>query len=101
MNHVKIVINGILPYDEQNMARRQKFFIANKLLESKCTNYVNTNIHYLSPDGDWICENSCHSISLFYEDKFYLIEMGYFKLAISIKRKISIFQKKFTDTKNI
>ena len=101
MNHVKIVINGILPYDEQNMARRQKFFIANKLLESKFTNYVNTNIHYLSPDGDWICENSCLSRSLFYEDKFYLIEMGYFKLAISIKRKISIFQKKFTDTKNI
>ena len=30
MNHVKIVINGILPRNEQNMARRQKLFIANE-----------------------------------------------------------------------
>ena len=71
------------------------------MLESKCTNYVNTNIHYLSLDGDWIREDSCLDISLFYKDKLYLIEQGYFKLALSIKRKISIFQKKFTNTKNI
>ena len=94
MNHLKIVINGILPRDEQNTARRQKLFIANELLESKCTNYVNTSTHYLSRDGDWIPENGCLDISLFYEDKLHLIEKGYFKLALSIKRKTSIFQKK-------
>ena len=94
MNHLKIVINGILPRDEQNTARRQKLLIVNKLLEIKCTNYVNTDIHYLSPDGDWIRENGCLDISLFYKDKLHLIEKGYFKLASSIKRKISIFQKK-------
>ena len=94
MNHVKVVINGILPRDEQNTARWQKLFIANELLESKCTNYLNTSIHYLSRDGDWIRENGCLDISLFYKDKLHLIEKGYFKLALSIKRKISIFQKK-------
>ena len=93
MNHVKIVINGILSRDEQNTARIQKLFIANELLKSKCTNYVNTNIHYLSLDGDWIREDSCLDISLFYKDKLHLIEQGYFKLALSIKRKISIFKK--------
>ena len=71
------------------------------MLESKCTNYVNTNIHYLSPDGDWIRENGCLDISLFYMDKLHLIQKGFFKLALSIKRKISIFQKKFTNTKII
>ena len=85
MNHVKIVINGILPRDEQNTARIQKLFIANELLESKCTNYVNTNIHYLSLDGDWIRENGCLDIFLFYKDKLHLTEQGYFKLALSIK----------------
>ena len=30
------------------------YLVINK---SKCTNYVNTDIHYLSPDGDWIREN--------------------------------------------
>ena len=95
MNHLKIVINGILlPQDEQNTARRQKLLTVNELLENKCTNYVNTYIHYLSPDGDWIRENGCLDISLFYKDKLHLIEKGYFKLASSIKRKISIFQKK-------
>ena len=77
MNHLKIVINGILPRDEQNTARRQKLLIVNKLLESKCTNY--TNIHYLSPDGDWIRENGCLNTSLFYKDKLRLIEKGYHK----------------------
>ena len=38
INHLKIVINGILPCDEQNTTRRQKLFIVNELLESKCTN---------------------------------------------------------------
>ena len=38
MNHLKIVINEIPPRDEQNTARRQKLFIVNELLESKCTN---------------------------------------------------------------
>ena len=57
MNHLKIVINGILPRDEQNTTKTQKLFTVNELLESKCTNYVNTDIHYLSPDGDWIREN--------------------------------------------
>ena len=71
------------------------------MLESKCTNYVNTNIHYLSLDGDWIRENGCLDIFLFYKDKLHLTEQGYFKLALSIERKISIFQKKFTNTKNI
>ena len=52
MNLLKIVINRILPRDEQNTARRQKLFIVNELLESKRTNYVNTDIHCLSPDGD-------------------------------------------------
>ena len=65
MNHLKIVINRILPRDEQNTARRQKLFIVNELLESKPTNYVNTGIHYLSPDGDWIHENGYVDISLF------------------------------------
>ena len=64
------------------------------MLESKCTNYVNTNIHYLSPDGDWIRENGCLDISLFYKDKLHLIDKGYLKLVLSIKRKISLFQKK-------
>ena len=99
MNHLKIVINGILPCDEQNTARRQKLLIVNELLESKCTNYVNTNIHYLSPDGDWIRENGCLDTSLFYKDKLHLIEKGYHKFALSIKRKISHFQKKFTNIK--
>ena len=49
MNHLKVVINGILPRDEQNSARKQKLFIVSQLLESKCTYYVNTDIHYLSP----------------------------------------------------
>ena len=40
MNHLKIVINGIQPRDEQNTARRQKLFILNELLESKCTNLI-------------------------------------------------------------
>ena len=77
MNHLKIVINGILPRDEQNTARRQKLLIVNELLESKCTNY--TNIHYLSPDGDWIRENGYLNTSLFYKDKLRLIEKGYHK----------------------
>ena len=45
MNHLKMVINGILPRDEQNTARKQKLFIINELLESKCTDYANTDIH--------------------------------------------------------
>ena len=101
MNHLKIVINGILPRDEQNTARRQKLLIVNKLLEIKCTNYVNTDIHYLSPDGDWIRENGCLDTSLFYKDKLHLIEKGYHKFALSIKRKISHFQKKFTNIKTM
>ena len=101
MNQLKIVINGILPRDEQNTARRQKLFIVNELLESKCTNYVNTDIYYLSPDRDWIRENGCLDIYLFYKDKLHLFEKGYLKLALSIKRKISLFQKKFTNTKKI
>ena len=91
MNHLKIVINGILPRDEQNTARRQKLLIVNELLESKCTNYVNTDIHYLRPDGDWIRENGCLGTSLFYKDKLHLIKKGYHKFALSIKRKISHF----------
>ena len=94
MNHLKIVINRILPRDEQNTARRQKLFIVIELLESKCTNYVNTDVHCLSPDGDWIYENGCLDISLFYKDKLHLIDKGYLKLVLSIKRKISLFQKK-------
>ena len=49
INHLRVVINGILPRDEQNTARKQKLFIVSQLLESKCTYYVNTDIHYLSP----------------------------------------------------
>ena len=94
MNHLKIVINRILRRDEQNTARRQKLFIVIELLESKCTNYVNTDVHCLSPDGDWIYENGCLDISLFYKDKLHLIDKGYLKLVLSIKRKISLFQKK-------
>ena len=71
------------------------------MLESKCTNYFNTNIHYLSPDGDWIREIGCLDISLFYMDKLHFIQKGYFKLALSIKKKISIFQKIFASTKII
>ena len=44
--------NGILPRDEQSTSRKQKLFTVNELLESQCTNYVNTDNHYLSPDGD-------------------------------------------------
>ena len=64
------------------------------MLESKCTNYFNTNIHYLSPDGDWIREIGCLDISLFYMDKLHFIQKGYFKLALSIKKK-SVFSKKY------
>ena len=72
--HLKTVTNGILPRDEQNTARRQKL---NELLESKCTNYVNTDIYYLRPDGDWIRENGCLDISLLYKDKLHLTETEY------------------------
>ena len=85
----------------KNTARRQKLFIVNELLESKYTNYVNTDIHYLSLDGDLIRGNGCIDISLFYKDNLHLIEKGYLNLALSIKRKISLFQKKITNTKNI
>ena len=53
-NYLKSVINGIIPCDERNTARTQKSYIVNKLLGNKCTNYSSTDIHYLSPDGDWI-----------------------------------------------
>ena len=79
--------------------RRQKLFIVNKPMESKCNKYVNTDIHYLSPDGDWTRENGCLDLSLFYKDKLHIIGKGYHKFALSIKRKISRFQKKFTNTK--
>ena len=57
----------------------------------------------MESDGDWIYENGCLDTSLFYKDKdkLYLIEKGYHKFALSIKRKISHFQKKITNTKNI
>ena len=74
--------------------QENKLLIVNELLESKCTYYVNTDIHYLSPDGDWIRENGYLDISLFCKDKLHHIEKGYLKLALSIKRKISLFQKK-------
>ena len=77
INHLKIVINGILPCDERNMVRRQKSFIVNKLLKNSCNSYSNTNIHYLSPDEDWICENGHLDKSLFYKDNLHLIENGY------------------------
>ena len=70
-------------------------------MERKCTNYVNTDIHYLSPDGDLIRENGYLDKSLFYLDNLHLIEKGYLKLALSIKSKISLFQKKATNTNNI
>ena len=101
INHLKIVINGILPRDERNTVRRQKSFIVNELLENKCTNYSNTDIHYLSPDGDWIRENGHLDKSLFYKDNLHLIEKGYLKLALSIKRKINLIQENFTYTSNI
>ena len=87
INDLKIVLNGILPRDERNTLRRQKSFIVNELLENKCTNYSNTDIHYLSPDGDWIRENGHLDKSLFYKDNLHLIEKGYLKLALSIKKK--------------
>ena len=77
INHLKILINGILPCDEQNMVRRQKSFIVKKLLKNSCNSYSNTNIHYLSPDEDWICENGYLDKSLFYKDNLHLIENGY------------------------
>ena len=40
------------------------------------------------------CKNGCLNISLFHKDKLHLIEQGYFKLALSMKRKVSLFQKK-------
>ena len=79
------MINGILSHDEQNMIRRQKSFTVNELLENKCTNYSNTDIHYLSPDGDWICKNGHLDKFLFYKDNLHLIEKGYLKSALSIK----------------
>ena len=51
MNHLKTVRNGILHRDERNTARRQYLFIVNELLEKKCTNCVNTEILYLSPEN--------------------------------------------------
>ena len=101
INDLKIVLNGILPRDERNTLRRQKSFIVNELLENKCTNYSNTDIHYLSPDGDWIRENGHLDKSLFYKDNLHLIEKGYLKLALSIKRKINLIQENFTYTNNI
>ena len=88
MNHLKIVINGILPRDEQNTARRQKLLIVNELLENKCTNYVNTDIHYLRPDGDWIRENGCLDTSLFYKGKLHLIEKGYHFFCLSKEKSV-------------
>ena len=86
MNHLKVVINRIIPRDENtvigNTVRRQKQFIVNELLKNKCTNYINTNIHYLSPDGDCICKNGYFDKSLFYNDNLHLIEKGYLKLAL-------------------
>ena len=81
--------------------QENKLLIVNELLESRCTYCVNTDIHYLSPDGDWIRENDYLDTSLFCKDKLHHIEKGYLKLALSIKRKISLFQKKFANTKNI
>ena len=101
INHLKIVINGILPRDERNTVRRQKSFIVNELLENKCTNYSNTSIYYLSPDGNWIRENGHLDKSLFYKDNLHLIEKGYLKLPLSIKRKINLIQENFTYINNI
>ena len=98
INGIKIVIYGILPHDEQNTVRRQELFIVNKLLESKCTNYVNTDIHYLSPDGDWIRENGCLDISLFYKDKLHLIDKIYLKSVFS--KKNVLIQKTSRKDKN-
>ena len=105
MNHLKTVTNGILPRDEQNTARRQKLFIVNELLENKCTNYVNTDIYYLSPDGDWIRENGCLDICLFYKDKLHLIEKEYRSSNINevITAVLNLFlflTKDFTCTKS-
>ena len=75
--------------------QENKLLIVNELLESRCTYYVNTDIHYLSPDGDWIRENGCLDISLFYKDKLHLIEKGYLKLALCIKRKIAFSKKNY------
>ena len=99
INGIKIVINGILPHDEQSTVRKQELFIVNELLESKCTNYFNTDIHYLSPDGDWIRENGCLDISLFYKDKLHLIDKIYFKSVFS--KKNLLIQKTSRKTKTI
>ena len=86
------MINGVLPRDERNTVRGQKSFIVNKLLEDKCTNYINIDIHHLRPDGDWIRENGHLDKPLFYKDNLHHIEREYFKLALSIKEK-SILSK--------
>ena len=114
INHLKIVINGILTCDEQNTVRRQKSFIVNKLLEDECTNYINTDIHYLRSNRDWIRENGHLDkfnlnlfyliylfYILFYKDNLHLVEKEYLKLALSIKRKINLIQDNFTATNNI
>ena len=74
--------------------------MVNKLLENKYTNYINTDIHYLSTDGDWIHENGYLDKFLFYKANLHPIEKGYLKIALSVKRKITDIQEKFTNTNN-
>ena len=62
---------------------------------------INTDIHYLSPNRDCIRENGYLDKSSFYKDNLRAIEKGYLKLASSIKRKIDLIQKIFTDTNNM
>ena len=81
------MINGVLPRDERNTVRGQKSCIVNKLLEDKCTNYINIDIHYLRPDGNWIRENGHLDKPLFYKDNLHHVEKEYFKLALPIKEK--------------
>ena len=94
------MINRVIPLDERNTVRRQKSFIVNELLGNKRTNYINTGIFNLSADGDRIRENGHLDKSLFYKNS-HLIEKGYLKLALLIKRKINLIQDNFTNKSNI
>ena len=94
INHLKIVRNGILPRDEQNTARRQKLFIVNELLESQCTNYVNTDNHYLSLMGTRFVKMAASTYLYFIRTNYILLRRDTINSNCLSKEKSVISKKK-------
>ena len=90
MSHLKAVTNGIIPCDERNTVSRQRSFIVNKLVESKCTNCINTDIHYVLMETGFL--KMATLTNPYFIRTTYLIEKGYLKLALPFKRKIDLIQ---------